>query len=74
MNFKMLASFINSYKGKLMISENLSIPSKSGGLAFEKTSKQNQILPLTKSELHQQKHEGEKDITLDYDIFMKIKH
>jgi hypothetical protein len=30
-------------------------------------------LPLTKSELHKQKHEGEKDITLDYDIFMKIK-
>jgi hypothetical protein len=38
-NFKMLASFINSYKGKLMISENLSIPSKSGGQAFEKAEK-----------------------------------
>jgi len=35
----MLASFINSYRGKLMISEDLCIPGKGIGLENEKSSK-----------------------------------
>ena len=33
-----------------------------------------QVVPLTKEELAAMKQEGDRDITLDYDLFMKIKN
>lgn len=59
----MLASFVNQYKSKLMVSQ-----------VHSQSNDEKQVVPLTKEELAAMKQEGDRDITLDYDLFMKIKN
>lgn len=65
-DFKILTSFVNSYKSKLMIRGEAGLK-----LARGKTAKVE--MPLTKQQLKAQLDEDDRDITLDYDIFQKIK-
>ena len=66
-DFKILTSFVNSYKSKLMIRGEAGLKKARGGKPIE------QILPITKEQLKAQIDEDDRDITLDYDIFQKIK-
>ena len=66
--FKMLTNFLNSYKAKLLIGN---LDQKEG--AGENKEKKESTAPLTLNQLRKFQQEGAQDITLDYDIYLKIK-
>ncbi len=73
-NFKLLTNFLNSYKNKLMIGNTIIKKDfdKTKAKVFTHQSKHEQALPLTTAQLHEKKQEGDRDITLDYDIYQKL--
>ena len=62
LDFKILTSFVNSYKSKLMIRGEAGFKPMRGKTKAEE-------MPLTKQQLKTLLDEDERDITLDYDIF-----
>lgn len=67
--FKMLTNFLNSYKAKLLIGN---MDQKEG--AGENKEKKETNMPLTLDQLRKNQKDGAQDITLDYDIYRKIKN
>ena len=65
-DFKILTSFVNSYKSKLMIRGE-------AGLKPGRGKKMPTQMPLTKESMKAMLDEDDRDITLDQDIFQKIK-
>ena len=65
-DFKILTSFVNSYKSKLMIRGE-------AGLKPGRGKKMPESVPLTKEQIKAMLDEDDRDITLDQDIFQKIK-
>ena len=67
--FKMLTNFLNSYKAKLLIGN---MEQKEG--AGDNKEKKETNMPLTLDQLRKNQRDGAQDITLDYDIYRKIKN
>ena len=64
----MLTNFLNSYKAKLLIGN---MDQKEG--AGDNKEKKETNMPLTLDQLRKYQKDGAQDITLDYELYLKIK-